>query len=182
MPHTPVTLEQLKPIGNIVKTFGYEGDYIVYSDYDEAIEELDFAFVEIDGLPVPFKLSDTTFHKGEMWRVRLLPVIEDQDLTGHTLYAAKQDLIEAFRSDDTNSDSKEFFLEDLIGFNVIDTESDKTIGQVTEIEDSTANKLFIVSLAEDNDREIYIPIADEFIKYIDQGEIGVILPKGLLDL
>ena len=48
MPHTPVTFEQLRPIGHIIKTFGYEGDYIIYSNYGEAIEDLDFVFVEID--------------------------------------------------------------------------------------------------------------------------------------
>lgn len=182
MSRTPVTMEQLRPIGHIVKTFGYEGDYIVQSNYDDAIEDLDFAFVEIDGLPVPFKLSGTVFHKGEMWRVRLLSVIEDQDLTGHTLYATNHDLIKSLHRDDVDQDSQDFFIEDLIGFDIIDAESDRTIGQIIGIEDSTANKLFIVSRAEDNGRELYVPIADEFIEYIDDCKIGVVLPKGLLDL
>ena len=182
MQRTPVTLEQLKPIGRIVKTFGYEGDYIVHSDYDEAIEHLDFAFVEIDGLPVPFKLSDVTFHKGEMWRLQLIPIIEDQDFTGHTLYALNQDLLDSLHHDDTDSDSKDFFLDDLIGFDVIDIESDKVLGKITAIDDSTTNQLFIISCADDSNRELLIPIADEFIDYIDESSIGVTLPKGLLDL
>lgn len=182
MPHAPVTFEQLRPIGHIIKTFGYEGDYIMYSNYGEAIEDLDFVFVEIDGLPVPFKLSGTTFHKGEMWRSRLIPVIDDQDLTGHTIYATSQDLIDSLHHDATDPDSKEFFIEDLIGFDIIDTESDKVLGRIIGIEDSTANNLFIVSRAEDNDSKMYIPIADEFIEYIDEGSIGVTLPKGLLEL
>lgn len=182
MSRTPVTLEQLKPIGQIVKAFGYEGDYIVLSDYDDAIEDLDFAFVEIDGLPVPFKLSGTTFHKGEMWRTRLLPVIDDQDLTGYKLYATKEDLIKSLHRDSADRDSQEFFIEDLIGFDIIDTETDKVLGHIIGIEDSTANKLFIVNRAEDNNSEMYIPIADEFIDYIEEGAIGVTLPNGLLDL
>jgi len=165
MPHTPVTFEQLRPIGHIIKTFGYEGDYIIYSNYGEAIEDLDFVFVEIDGLPVPF-----------------IPVIDDQDLTGHTIYATSQDLIDSLHHDATDPDSKEFFIEDLIGFDIIDTESDKVLGRIIGIEDSTANNLFIVSRAEDNDNKLYIPIADEFIEYIDEGSIGVTLPKGLLEL
>ena len=65
---------------------------------------------------------------------------------------------------------------------IIDTESDKVLGRIIGIEDSTANNLFIVSRAEDNDSKLYIPIADEFIEYIDEGSIGVTLPKGLLEL
>lgn len=182
MQHTPVTMEQLKSIGHIVKTFGYDGEYIVFSDYDQAIEHLEFAFIEIDGLPVPFKLYDVTYHKNNTWRMKLTPILEDLDFTGQTLYATKDDLLASFKHEDLDPDSKEFFIEDLIGFDVIDTETDKVLGQITGIEGTTANKLFVVSRADDKDSELLIPIVDEFVEYIEESSIGVTLPKGLLDL
>ena len=67
-----------------------------------------------------------------------------------------------------------------IGFKVIDVESTKEIGTIVDIDDSTENVLFVVEDAEE--REVLIPIAEEFIDGIDHDGrcIYMNLPLGLL--
>lgn len=182
MPHTPLTMDDMKAIGRITKAFGYEGDYIVSSDYDEAIANLDFVFIEVDGLPVPLAVARAIRQRGGLWRTHFSPVIEDESLVGHALYAKTDDLRHALHHDDSEDGDDEIFLEDLVGYNIVDTATDTVLGVIADIDDSTANTLFIVKKAGDDGNTILVPAADDLVEYIEDGTIGVCLPQGLLDL
>ncbi|MBQ3896049.1 MAG: 16S rRNA processing protein RimM, partial [Paludibacteraceae bacterium] len=69
----------------------------------------------------------------------------------------------------------------LKGYTVNDA-SHGRLGTVSEIDDQTANILLIVK--KDNGDEIMIPVADEYIKEIDDDskQITLQLPDGFLDL
>ena len=71
--------------------------------------------------------------------------------------------------------------DDIEGFKVIDTHFGE-IGILEYIDDSTENELMVVKTPEEE--EIYIPLVDDFIINIDEGnkEIHTSLPEGLITL
>lgn len=182
MSHLPLTVNDLKAIGHIVKTFGYAGEYIFSSDYDDAIERLEYVFIEIDGLPVPYALAKVRYQKNDLWCIGFNPIPEDESYVGKTVYAKSDDLKQAISEDDDDRDSDCLFYDDLIGYDIIDASTDKRIGTIIGIDDSTENALFVVESDESDDSAILIPIANEFIDYIEDKRIGMTLPQGLLDL
>lgn len=70
-------------------------------------------------------------------------------------------------------------ISDTIGFAIIDDETDLEIGIVSDIEQGTMQDLIVF---EKNDEEKFIPVVEEFIKYIDweNKEIFVKIIEGLL--
>ena len=79
-------------------------------------------------------------------------------------------------------DEEEEVLSEWIGFEIIDAETEKSLGKIEAIEDSTSNILFI--LRNDNDEEILVPANEDFIEEIDEEGRRVImkLPDGLVDI
>ena len=69
----------------------------------------------------------------------------------------------------------------LVGYTVTDSELG-TIGEITDYNDSTDNLLFIVTTPDE--KEVYIPVADDFINEIDQDThtLHTTLPQGIVDL
>ena len=70
---------------------------------------------------------------------------------------------------------------DFVGFRIVDSSLGE-IGTVTDIDDTTANVLFVVGT--DAGDTVYIPVAEEFIDAIDDDRqvIETTLPDGLVDL
>ena len=56
----------------------------------------------------------------------------------------------------------------------------KRIGTVTDVDDSTANVLFVV---DGNNGELYIPVVDDFILEINEQDRFIIvdLPEGMIE-
>ncbi len=74
-----------------------------------------------------------------------------------------------------------FYASDMVGYTVTDSELG-TIGEITDYNDSTDNLLFIVTTPDE--KEVYIPVADDFINEIDQDThtLHTTLPQGIVDL
>ncbi len=68
-----------------------------------------------------------------------------------------------------------------MGYKVVDSSLGE-IGEVVDVDDSTANVLFIVDTPS-GDR-VYVPVAEEFINAVDDSRrvIETTLPDGLVDL
>ena len=71
-----------------------------------------------------------------------------------------------------------YFLEDLIGFEVINSDN-VNLGKIIDIMETGAHDIFVVS-----DDEIMIPDVEEFVKEIDfeTKKIMVDVPQDLIDL
>lgn len=74
----------------------------------------------------------------------------------------------------------------IVGYRLVNDADGAEIGKIVGIDDTTANTLFEVSRtgASPSDHPVLIPVAEEFIKGVDNEnrEIRVTLPKGLLEL
>lgn len=173
--------EQLVEIGKFNKPHGINGE-ISLTLFDNADpDRLECVVVDIDGINVPFFIESLRPKTTETVLVKI-DGIDSEDATrqlvNKTAYLLDTD--DALVDDDT--DGEGMYASSLIGYTVIDGENGSTLGEITDIEDSTANALFIVK--REDDTTLYIPIADELIEAIDtEGHtVTVNLPEGLLSL
>ena len=81
---------------------------------------------------------------------------------------------------ESDGDDDVFYLEDFIGYTIIDSPGNNLIGTIVGFDDSTENFLFEVESQDGT--EILIPAADDFIIEIDECKKQVImqLPIGLI--
>lgn len=172
------------PAGRINKLFGTEGGvmlslYEVFpDDFDPAATPL---FVEIEGLDVPL-WCDRFERRGASGAVAAFADLDTERRVTELLGRE-------FRLDLKEEQVDEFYMEDLIGFTAVCTESSPAEGQkpkshtgtVADYIDSDANPLFELEI---DGRPVLVPAVEEFIARIDfeRRQIRMILPEGLLEL
>ncbi|MDL2323101.1 ribosome maturation factor RimM [Bacteroidales bacterium OttesenSCG-928-A17] len=177
--------EELTKIGKIKKTHGIKGEVLFeFTDDSFAEDKCDFLIFDLDGIFVPFRITDYRFISNTSALIQLKRIETGEDartLVGKEVFYPAQHIIP-----DT---SEELFSWDYFrGFTLIDEKLGK-IGTITEIDDSTINILFHVEPDQSENQHIdsseyLIPASDEFITHInpDQKELFVLLPEGLLEL
>lgn len=172
-----MTKEECFYLGKIVSKFSFKGEVLIKLDTDEPelYTEMESVFVEYNNNLVPFFFEKTSLHKSTLLRAKIEDInTEDdaEDMIGCELYLPLTFLPEL--------DEDQFYYHEIIGFKVIDaTHGD--IGEITSINDSTAQALFEIKKDE---KEILVPMNDEFIQKIDKPNktIHLITPEGLIDL
>ncbi len=166
------------PVGHIVKTHGVKGELSVAleSDFDTALEPGDALIMECDGLDVPFFIATIRPRGTESILLTLDEVKSEEQaslLCGKTIYVyAPAD------SDNDNDESDELTADQLVGYTIVD--EDTAIGDIEDIREIGPDCWYFVLKGS----EKLIPIADEWISYIDQENkiVKMSLPDGLLDL
>lgn len=167
-------------IGRILKTHGVKGE--VSCVFDDVIipDELEFIIIELDGIYVPFYKCGIRTGNGKRSLITFEGINNETEaarLASKPIYILKDDYDKIV---DELRDSDKIYLEDLIGFTILNYNN--TVGIIEGIDDRTENVLFIV--AKNNDESLYIPAIDIFIEDIDfeQKKIKMRLPEGLTDL
>ena len=169
--------EDLVKIGLFGKPHGVKGEIqltFTNDSFDES--ECPFLFCELDGIFVPFRIEVCRFISGSFAYIHLKTIDSDKKarlLTNKDAFFPKQYLKEA-------CEDENFTWDYFIGFTLIDERLGE-IGQITRIDDSTFNTLFIIEKKEDED--LLIPAVDELITHIDeeQKKLFVKLPEGLFE-
>lgn len=166
-------MEKVK-IGKIVNAVGLRGEVKVYnySDSEEVYERTPEIYAE-DKL---LKVENVRVQKNMV--ILKLSGIDDRNeaeaAKGVELYITESDLPELPEG--------VFYIRELIGMNVMESEKDMFLGTVTDVIQNTAQDIFEVE--QENGKKILIPKVDEFILNIDkeQKTIYVKLIEGLLEL
>jgi 16S rRNA processing protein RimM len=128
--------------------------------------------LDLDGILVPFFIEEYRFRSDSNVILKLEGVDTQErarELTGTDVY---------FPLSLVDDDEAPLSLNFLVGFELIDAASGKSIGRIASIDDQTANLLFEL---EDG---TLIPANDDLITHIDKDlrQITLDLPEGLLDL
>ncbi len=158
-----IKLSEIAEVGHFNKPHGIKGEISASFDIDIDINEIKCLIIDVDGIFVPFfpvsirpKTSDTC-----LLTIDGIDTEEKaQSFTNRSFYVLRSDL--PYNDDIDEPDG--LYASDLIGFKVIDANYGD-IGIISDINDSTQNILFIIH-SSDN-REILIPVVDEFIESID---------------
>lgn len=164
-------------LGKITKTHALKGEVILFLDVDapEYYSELEAIFLEIKGQLVPYIIEELQM-KGRKSILKLEDInsIEEAEgLVNAPVWLPLTALPEL--------KGNQFYYHDVIGYEIHDVASDTRIGKLKAIYESTGQDLFAVDV---DDKEVLVPIVDEFIHKIDREnqKIEVKLPEGLLEV
>ena len=164
--------EEVYRIGRIGKTHGVKGELSFLFD-DDVFDRVDcdYLVLDVDGILVPFFIEEYRFKSDSNAIVKFCDVDSQPraaELTGSDVYFPRA------LADEDDEPS----LSMLVGFDLVEANSGKTIGRIDAIDESTANLLF-----ELEDGRL-IPANDDLIHNIDTKKrtIWMDIPDGLLEL
>ena len=165
--------EDVYKIGKLGKTHGVSGELSFLFDddvFDRA--DADYLILDIDNILVPFFIEEYRF-KTDNNAIIKFEGIDTQDrareFTGIDVYFPRE-----LNDEEENGLSWAA----IVGFDIIDASTSKTVGRIASVDDSTINILF-----ELEDGKL-IPASEELITDIDKHKktITIDLPKGILEL
>ena len=164
--------EEVYKIGRLGKTHGVRGEISFLLD-DDVFDrtDADYLILDIDGILVPFFIEEYRF-KTDSNALMKFDGIDTQErareLTGCDVYFPR-----------TLADEDEAVSwAELVGYDLIDSNSGKAIGEIAAIDDTTINILLELT-----DGKL-IPASEELIQQIDtkRHQIEINLPEGILEL
>lgn len=159
-------------IGRIGKPHGISGEVTLrFSDDVFDRVDADYLVLMVDGILVPFFIEEYRFRSDEVALVKFEDIdTKDRasELTGCDVFFPRH-LADA--GDDVLTWSQ------IVGYDIVDVLSDKTIGRIEAVDETTINTLLELSDG------TLIPAADEFIEDIDHEERKLMmrLPEGLVN-
>jgi len=163
-------------IGKLHKPHGISGE-VSFGFTSEVFDRTESPYwvLEMDGILVPFFVESYRFKSSETVLVKLEGIdseIQVRELSGKEVFYP----VKFADKEEPQEETWNFY----IGFAVFD-ELVGYIGEITAVDDSTLNVLFTLSK---DDKEILMPVAEEFFTEIDieNREMHVSLPEGLLEL
>ncbi len=165
--------EEVYKIGRLGKTHGVKGEISFMFD-DDVFDRVDadYLILEVDGILVPFFMEEYRFRSDSTALVKF----EDIDTQDRARELTNCDVY--FPRALTDDDEENLSFAVLVGFDIVDANTGKTVGTIASIDDSTANILF--ELEDDT----LIPASEELITHIDQEkkQVTIALPEGILNL
>ncbi len=169
--------EELIKIGQFNKPHGVRGE-ISFTFSDDVFDRGESPYIVccIDNIYVPFFIEEYRFKTGTTALIKLVDIESDEaarEFTNLEVFYPKCHYIE----NDEEETPDDYF----IGFTISDI-THGVLGEVTAIDDSTINVLFVVTTPDEH--ELLIPVQEAFVRAIDEEEriIHMDLPEGLLDM
>jgi len=163
-------------LGRITKISGYEGAVAVKLEktFTENIPRLESVFLEIDGKPVPFFISEYEYSGADILKLRF----EDYE----TIEKVEEFVnCNVFLTSSPSGNSIADNPNDLTGYKVLSVD-DTLIGVVSELIRNPSQ--WLMAIESEAKKEILIPLHEDFIVSIDHNEKILVMdiPEGLLDL
>ena len=164
-------------LGKITRKFSFKGELIIFLDTDNPSIYFDLkkVFVKEENSYIPYFISEISKYKNNSIRVKFED-IEDEEmalsLINKGIFLPIDEL--------PKLDGKRFYYHEVVGFKVNDAIYGE-IGKIEYINDQTSQHLFVINY---NNKEILIPINDDFILELDRVNkvIKMRLPEGFLKI
>lgn len=170
-----VKMDNYLRIGVISTTHGVRGEVKVFPTTDDVnrFKELKEVILDTGKELISFEIENVKFFK----QLAILKFKGIDNINDVEKYRGKDLLVT--RENAVELEQDEYFISDLIGFEVITDEGSK-LGALTEIMTSTANDVYVVKSSEN--KEILLPSIKECILDInvEKRKITVHLMKGLM--
>lgn len=158
-------------IGYLSRTHGKQGNLQCQIEHDLIAEaDPEFVILRMDGILTPFRLDDWREKNAEAYILTLRDINTEEK--AQRLCGTEVNLL---RRDITEKPEEAITMQDLIGFQVFDTEKG-FIGTIEDIDESTLNTLMLLT------NDIVLPVHEDFLQDIDyqNKKITLALPEGLL--
>lgn len=163
-------------LGRITKVSGYEGAVAVKLEkiFTENIPHMESVFLEIEGRPVPFFISDSEYSGADILKLHF----ED--------YTTADRISEfvgcrVFLTSEPKTGGRKKVSPTFIGYKVYVSE-DELLGEITEL--IPINDQWLINVRSVDKKDILIPFHEDFIVNIYKRKKMIImnLPEGLTDL
>lgn len=164
--------DEVYKIGRIGKPHGISGEVTLrFSDDVFDRVDADYLVLMVDGILVPFFIEEYRFRSDEVALVKF----EDIDTKDRASELTSCDVFFPRHLADAGDDVLTW--SQIVGYDIVDVLSDKTIGRIEAVDETTINTLLELSDG------TLIPAADEFIEDIDHEERKLMmrLPEGLVN-
>ena len=153
-------------IGYVQKTHGHKGELRL----ETSVKLKDWAFLEIQGKPVPFKIDSIHPLPNQLVICKLSGVdstTQAEELVGYTLLAAKHKSVKRVNK-----------ASDIVGYTIMD---DK-LGEIGLVEELLEMPFQLLIRTHTQGKETLIPVVDEFILKVNHRTKTLVLqlPDGLL--
>jgi 16S rRNA processing protein RimM len=163
-------------LGRITKTSGYEGAVTVRLEklFFENIPLMESVFLEIEGRPVPFFISDCEYSGADILKLRFegYNTIEKvNEFTGCRVFLTKS-VADAGQAENIQS---------FIGYKVF-IEGDKLLGSIIEVIPN--NGQLLLNIVFNAKKDILIPFHEHFLVSIDKKKKIIVMdiPEGLTEI
>ena len=169
--------EDVYKIGVLGKPHGVKGE-IQFRFTDDVFDQCDsdYLILDMEGILVPFFMEDYRFRSDEVALMKFCDIDSEQrarEFTGIEVY---------FPRAIAEENKEDLSWAQIIGFTLLDSKTQKVVGEIMSVDETTINLLFDVKTQ--NGEEILIPANEELITNVDaeQRNIEVDIPNGLLEL
>ena len=169
--------EDVYKIGVLGKPHGVKGE-IQFRFTDDVFNQCDsdYLILDMEGILVPFFMEEYRFRSDEVALMKFCDIDSEQrarEFTGIEVY---------FPRAIAEENKEDLSWAQIIGFTLLDSKTQKVVGEIISVDETTINLLFDVKTQ--NGEEILIPANEELITNVDaeQRNIEVDIPNGLLEL
>ena len=169
--------EDVYKIGVLGKPHGVKGE-IQFRFTDDVFDQCDsdYSILDMEGILVPFFMEEYRFRSDEVALMKFCDIDSEQrarEFTGIEVY---------FPRAIAEENKEDLSWAQIIGFTLLDSKTQKVVGEIMSVDETTINLLFDVKTQ--NGEEILIPANEELITNVDaeQRNIEVDIPNGLLEL
>jgi 16S rRNA processing protein RimM len=163
-------------LGRITKVSGYEGAVTVKLEkkYSENIPLMESVFLEIEGRPVPFFISDSEYSGADILKLSFegyTSIEKVSEFTGCNV----------FLTTGVPDNNQEEDIRSLTGYKVF-MQDEKLLGSIKEVIQNPGQLLLNIISTENN--EILIPFHEHFIVSIDKKKRIIVMniPEGLTEI
>ncbi|MDR1564309.1 MAG: ribosome maturation factor RimM [Oscillospiraceae bacterium] len=167
-----VNMKEYLEIGEIVGTHGIKGEVRVYpwADSGEFLLQFDTLYFDEQG-KAPIKIIKSYVHKNVV-------VMKLEGVEGVEKASALRSKVLWMRREDAELEEGAYFIQDLIGLNVLDKDTGKLYGQISDVSATGANDVYHIK-GEDG-REVLIAAVPSVVIDIEpeQGLIRIRPLKG----
>jgi|TARA_B110000467_G_scaffold137432_1_gene135524 16S rRNA processing protein RimM len=171
--HIPV---DLVPLGKIVKPHGILGELKIrlFNSESKTLKVGQSVWVGFGGEDYESYIIEKLSLQSEKSRLKLKNI---NDRNSAELF--RNFTLSVCRDQFPETIDEEFYLVDLIGFNVVD-QTGKMVGEVSDIMENPASDILIISY---EDKEHLIPLVDDFVTLFDfeKKQVTINLIDGLID-
>ena len=163
-------------LGRIIKVNGYEGAVTVKLEriFSGRIPNMESVFLEVEGRPVPFFIADSDYSGADILKLKF------------DGYDSSDKVIEfvgclVFLTSPAPADNKAEEIKSLLGYTVL-TPDNIILGIIDEIIPNPGQ--WLLSVTSESNREILIPLHEDFIVRIDNNKKFLIMdiPEGLTEI
>jgi 16S rRNA processing protein RimM len=162
-------------LGKITKVSGYEGAVAVKLEkiFTENIPQMESVFLEIEGRPVPFFISDIEYSGADILKLQFEGYTTEKisEFVGCRIFLTTNSISESTKEDNLS----------FVGFKVY-IQDDMLLGLISEVVPNQSQWLINVKTA--NKKNILIPFHEDFIVSIDKDDKVIIMdiPEGLTEI